>query len=264
MFKTPMFKRSAPLCFAIAIVSFVFHPASFAEAAEWGSLKGRFVVDGDAPDPPKLVVDKDPFCMQAKPTSDALVVADDGALANAVVYLRLERRAKIDTHPDYAAKLSEPVALDNHGCMFEPHITLIRVGQPLLIKNSDPTGHNTNIAFLAFNQTIPAGAETQIKVGKEGPLPTPVVCNIHPWMKGYVLAQPHPYMAASAEDGTFEITNMPAGKHEFQLWHESPGYLRDLKLQGGATDRRGRVTLAIPAGETLDLGDIKVPASILK
>ena len=27
-------------------------------------------------------------------------------------------------------------------------------------------------------------------------------------------------MAASGEDGSFEIKNVPAGKHEFQFWHE--------------------------------------------
>jgi hypothetical protein len=83
-------------------------------------------------------------------------------------------------------------------------------------------------------------------------------------MQGHLLVQEHPYMAASAEDGTFEIENVPAGEHEFQFWHEAPGYLRDLKLKGGATNRQGRIDLDIPANETLDLGDIKVPASMLK
>ena len=58
--------------------------------------------------------------------------------------------------------------------------------------------------------------------------------------------------------------NVPAGKHEFQLWHESPGYLKNVKFTGGATQRQGRAELTIPAGGTLDLGEIKVPASMLK
>jgi hypothetical protein len=48
------------------------------------------------------------------------------------------------------------------------------------------------------------------------------------------------------------------------LWHEASGYLKNLKFKGGATDRRGRAELTIAAGQTLDLGDIKVPASGLK
>lgn len=232
--------------------------------AEWGSLMGRFVVDGKPAEPPPLVVDsKDPFCFQIKPKTEALIVGADGGLANAIVYLRLPRRGEVDIHPDYEAQLNEPAVLDNNGCAFKPHVTLVRVGQPLVIKNSDPTGHNTNINVFRFNDTIPAESEKQIKVSQDGPLPTPVVCNIHPFMKGHLLSQKHPYMAASGDDGAFEIKNLPAGKHEFQLWHEAPGYLKDLKLKSGKTDRQGRIELTITAGETLDLGDVKVPARML-
>lgn len=233
--------------------------------AEWGSLKGRFVVDGKPAEPPPLVVDsKDPFCFQTKPKTEALVVGQNGGLANAIVYLRLPRRGKVEIHPDYEARINEPAVLDNNGCSFKPHVTLVRVGQPLVIKNSDPTGHNTNVNLFRFNEVIPAQSEKQIKVSQDGALPSPVVCNIHPFMKGQLLSQKHPYMAASGDDGTFEIKNLPAGKHEFQLWHEAPGYLKDLKLKGGKTNRQGRVELAIAAGQTLDLGDIKVPANMLK
>jgi hypothetical protein len=72
-----------------------------------------------------------------------------------------------------------------------------------------------------------------------------------------------PYMAASQADGTFEIKNVPAGKHEFEFWHEKPGRLKAVKFQGGATNRQGRAQLTVKDGETLDLGEIKIPASSL-
>ncbi len=238
-----------------------------ASAAEWGSLKGRFVVDGKAPEAPPLVVTKDAFCMKTKPENHSLVVGEDGGLANAVVFLRVPRRGKVEVHPDYEAQLSEPAVLDNEDCAFKPHITLVRAGQPFVIKNSDPTGHNTNarlVANGAFNVLIAEGQENKMTFSKAEPIPMPVNCNIHPFMEGHVLVQEHPYMAASAEDGTFEIKNIPAGEHEFQFWHEAPGYLKDLKVEGGKTNRQGRAEMKIPAGETLDLGDIQVPASMLK
>ena len=238
-----------------------------AGAAEWGSVKGRFVVDGTPPQPEPLVVTKDQFCIEKQPVNQSLVVGEGGGLANVVVYIRVPRRGKVEVHPDYQAQLSEPAVLDNDGCSFEPHITLVRVGQPFIIKNSDPVGHNTKASLVAngqFNVTIPAGQETKTPLNRAESIPLPVNCNIHPFMQGHILVQDHPYMAASSEDGTFEIANVPAGKHEFQLWHEAPGYLKDVKYQGGAADRRGRAELTIAAGQTLDLGDIKVPASMLK
>jgi hypothetical protein len=240
---------------------------SIAAAAEWGTVKGRFLIDGAAPKLAPLVVTKDQHCIDAKPVNETVVIGEDGGLANVVVYLRAPRGGKVEVHSDYEAKLSEPAVLDNNGCSFKPHISLVRVGQPFIIKNSDPVGHNTKASLVAngqFNVTIAAGQETKHPLSRTESIPLPVNCNIHPWMQAHVLVQDHPYMAASAEDGTFEIANVPSGKHEFQLWHEAAGYLKNVKYKGGAADRRGRAVLTIAAGQTLDLGDIKVPATSLK
>jgi hypothetical protein len=37
--------------------------------------------------------------------------------------------------------------------------------------------------------------------------------------------------------------------------------MKNMALKAGKTDRRGRSKLKITAGETLDLGEIKVPAA---
>lgn len=250
----------------LALVLAVGWMTSPVAATEWGSLKGRFVVEGMPPKLPALVVNKDQFCIDKKPINQLVAVDDKGDLANAVVYIFLGRRGKIDIHPDYDAQLSEPVVLNNDGCAFHPHVVLVRTGQTLDIKNSDPVGHNTKIdgSKNTFNQTIPDGATIPYVVQQTESLPAPVSCSIHTFMHGVLVVQDHPYMAASADDGTFEIKNIPAGEHEFQFWHEAPGYLKNLKFQGGSTDRRGRAKLTIPAGGTLDLGDIKVPASVLQ
>ncbi len=256
-------KKTIPalICSLLAILMIV--PTATAEG--WGSLKGRFVVSGTPPELTPLVVNKDQYCINKMPKNESVVIGKDHSLVNAVVYLRVPFGSKVAVNPEYEAELKKPVVLDNKGCAFEPHITLVRVGQELKIENSDPppVSHNTNISLLAFNPIVPPGTSAEVKVTKDSPLPSPVQCNIHTWMKGYLLAQPDPYMAVSGQDGTFEIKDIPAGTHEFQFWHEAPGYLRNLKIKGGTTDRRGRAKIAIVAGKTLDLGDITVPASML-
>jgi hypothetical protein len=202
--------------------------------------------------------------MDHKPANEKVVIGKGNSLVSAVVYAFVGRGAKIDIHPDYAAGLKQPATLDNHFCSFKPRVVTLRAGQPLEIKNSDPppVGHNTN-AINLFNETIAAGETKTKTISKAAPLPTPVKCGIHPFMQGYLLVQDHPYMAVSAEDGTFEIKNVPAGTHEFQFWHET-GYLSGVKTSGGATSNRGRVKLMVEPGKTLKLGDIKVPVSLLK
>src|SRR5438045_5040694 len=116
----------------------LFALAATAPAAEWGSFKGRFLIDGAAPTPPALLVNKDQYCIEHKPVNDSLVVGKDNSLVNVVVFLRPPLGKKVDVHPDYEAKLKEPAVLDNHFCTFVPHIFLARVGQPIVIKNSDP------------------------------------------------------------------------------------------------------------------------------
>lgn len=242
--------------------------APTASAAEWGSLKGRFVVDGDAPKPIPVKVTKDAdYCGKHDLVEETVVVGKNNALKNAVVYLRPGLGKKVEIHPDYEAKLKEPVILDNHFCRFEPHIVLIRLGQKLKIKNSDPdpVGHNTKIDLFGFNRTIGSKSEEEVSDNNDFVLPMPVNCSIHPWMSAHILSLKHPYMAASKDDGTFEIKDIPAGTNEFQFWHEAPGNLKNVKLySGGVTDPKGRAKLTIEAGKTLDLGDIKVPASMLK
>ncbi len=236
-----------------------------ASAAEWGSLKGRFLIDGTAQKPADLPVNKDQFCIDKKPANESLVVGKDNSLVNAVVFLRAPLGKKVDIHPDYDAKFKQPVVLDNHFCAFKPHILLARVGQEISIKTSDPpaVGHNTNIELFAFNQTVPANGIV-IKDTTAYPLPRPIACGIHPWMKAHILSLDHPYMVTSGEDGRFEIKNIPAGEHEFQFWQELAGNLKNTKLSSGTTDPKGRAKLKIEAGKTLDLGDIKVPARLLK
>jgi len=238
-----------------------------ADAQEWGTLKGRFVVDGKVPSPAPLNVTKEKLCEGHDLVNESLLVGEDGSLANVAVYVYLKSGKKISAiHPDYEAAASEKVVLDNEHCRFEPHVLLLRTSQTLEIKNSDTFGHNTNFAGFknkGFNKIVEAGNTQDAQLTKRETTPMPVSCNIHPWMKGHILIRDDPYMAITAEDGTFEIKNLPVGKHEFQFWHETAGRLKSVKYAGGKASSKGRAKIEIKPGDN-DLGEIKVKASMFK
>lgn len=255
----------------VAVAALTVGLSDQAGAADWGTLKGRFVYDGKPPEPPAINVDKDQaVCAKHKLLVEKLLVDSNGGLANALVYLREKNPA---VSPAYEASAHDVVTLDNKDCHFIPHVVLLRTSQILDIKNSDPIGHNTKADFInnpSFNNLIPADNDMKLvdKDGKpiltkEEGLPMPFSCSIHTWMSGVILIRSNPYMAHSVVDGSWEIRDLPAGKElDFQFWHEAAGNLKGVAFKGGAADTKGRAKIMIKPGVN-DLGDIKVPAKLL-
>lgn len=251
---------------AVAVVAIVAAGVS-AQAADWGTIKGKFVFKGDVK-PEKIVPNKDTeYCSKHELVDESVVIGDGGELANVFVYLNAGRGKKVDVHPDFKAS-AEPKVLDNHFCRFEPHAMTLWTADKLEIRNSDDgIGHNTNASMLfanpKFNEQVTGGAPIVKEFTKSESYPSKVACNVHPWMNAYVLIRDNPYMAVSAADGTFEIKNVPAGKHDFAFWHEAKGNLKDLKVGKEKADRKGQLEIEVPAGETVDLGVIEITPALL-
>jgi plastocyanin len=243
--------RLPSLLAALAIVA----ASAAARADEWGSIKGRFVYGGDAAAAGELKVDKDTeVCGKHKLLAEELVVGADKGISNVVVYVR-DKGVKVN--PALAAKA--PIVLDNKDCRFEPHVTFVQTGQELVIKNSDTVGHNSNVATVKnppANNLIPAGGEVKAKFASDEAIPAQITCNIHPWMKAWLLVRPNPCAAVSKADGTFEIPGVPVGEVELQFWHEKAGYIGEMTVGGKAEKAvKGRKKVAVAAAGT-DLGEI--------
>jgi plastocyanin len=228
----------------------------------WATVRGRFVLDAALPAPAPIEVTKDQEVCGVHPLFNESIVTKGNALANVVVFVRTP---KIPIHDDYKQSATATVTVDNKDCRFEPHVSHVRVGQTLLVHNSDSVAHNTNIAGKALqaNPLIPAKSENQFKV--EAPEQTPIglSCNIHPWMKGRVVVTSNPYCAISKDDGTFELKNLPAGELEFQIWQEAANNLdvSNPKLQKTGA---GRYKISLQPKDDVDLKDIVVPVAALK
>lgn len=226
----------------------------------WASLKGRFVFVGEPGQPKALVVDKDTeVCGKSSKLVDQSLRVDSSTkgLADVVVFVRNSNRVK---NPSADA----PLIFDQKNCEFLAPVFAARVGQAVEVRNSDPVGHNTNIDGTSFNQLIPAGQNTTYKPDGEMGVPKAVTCNIHPWMKAFVIFRKDGYVAVSSTDGSFAIPDLPAGEPlEFQVWHA-----RSTGSGGGVVLERpdlkwspkGRFQLTLQADEFKDLGTLEVPS----
>lgn len=246
--------RSKLQIVAIAVLAIGY--SSMASAADWGNLKGRFVLDGKAPPEEKVDTSKEPLCSKHPVINEALVVGKDGGIKDVVIYVSSK---KVKVHPDYEKTAKDKVVMDNKHCRFEPHILPLRLTQELELHNSDPFSHNSNMAPLGdspVNPLISEGGEFLHHFNRVQKLPVPVTCNIHGWMKGYIVVRDNPYVAVSDKDGNFELKDLPAGELEFLVWQEKAGY-----LSAKPDWKKGVFKMKIKAGDN-DLGDIKVPVAL--
>jgi len=253
---------------SLAAVAMFLAAAPAAQAAQWGSITGRFIYDGKSPAAVKVNVDKDTeVCGKHNLLDEGLTVGAGGEIKDAVIYLYTKNPA---VHPDYAKTAEAEVPLDNKNCRFEPHVVVLRTTQSLVLKNSDPVGHNSKVDAIInapINVLIPSNGAAPTKFPMQESLPMKVGCNIHPWMGAWVVVKDHPYAAVSDDKGKFEIKNLPAGTElEFVLWQEKSGYLKNAKFTGkasvAAADAKGRFKIKLKPGETVDLGDIKVSPAL--
>ncbi|HEY1064771.1 MAG TPA: hypothetical protein VGE52_01620 [Pirellulales bacterium] len=251
----------------VGVVAAIAAPRSECFAQQkWGSLKGQFVYDAaDAPKPDPLAIPGGvpAGCPNCKKTSDELLVdPDTKGVRNIVVYLMDEDGA---IHPSYNALIEQPAVLDNKDCRFEPHVLALWLKQPLRITNSDACGHNAACSPKKeepFNPLLQPKTDYVNRFAVPQTLPQPVSCAIHPWMKGYVLPRATPYVAVTNAQGEFEIADLPAGQHQFRVWHERAGYL--LADPAWIVGRnKGVATWTIEADKTTDAGVIKVDPKLL-
>lgn len=199
-----------------------------AGAAFGGSITGKIIYDDRVPPPGKgplapIKMDADPACAEKHggnpPDSGQLALGDGNTLGNVFVQIKNAPESS-DPAP------SEPVVVDQQGCMYHPRVVGVRVGQPLKFKNSDGILHNVHgrpSANREFNIGMPPTLKEQDQTFNKPEPAFGVKCDVHPWMQSYVAVMTHPYFAVTGEDGQFAISNVPAGTYTVEAWHEKLG-----------------------------------------
>jgi plastocyanin len=200
-----------------------------APSEETPSVVGRVRFVGARPVPEKLDLSGDAACAAMHPDGlfdESVLLGDTGGLANVVLSVELAGGVALPapqpvTTPTFAA------VLDQRRCRFVPHVLAVRVGDQVVIKNSDNLLHNVqaltvnNPPFNIGQPGLDRGYRTNAMRAAER---YRVRCSVHPWMNAWVNVFAHPYFAVTNPDGAYAIPGpLPDGRYTLTAWHEKFG-----------------------------------------
>lgn len=200
-----------------ALLSALLAGAAFGEGA---TIKGKISFKGTPPKTSgkKIKMDGTPECaaMHSKPVYHEWIVVDNnGGLRDVFVYIKSDLPDKEWPVPE------ENVLLDQKGCMYVPHVFGVMAGQGILIRNSDNTSHNVHALpklNAPFNDVQPRKDMKLVRTFKTPEMAVKIKCDVHSWMVSWAHVMDHPFFDTSAADGTYEIKDLPPGKHIIALW----------------------------------------------
>lgn len=217
--------------------------------AQWGTIKGKVIAEGNLEPLPALVKKDDKAAKdsavcaaEAVPNESKVIDKDTKGVANVVIWVAT-KPAKI--HPKLEKPAKAVVDFDQKGCRFKPHILLVRNDQKVNVLSDDGVAHNTHTwprankpdnFIVAPNDR--KGVEVK-NVNLKEKTPTKVTCDIHSFMEAYWVVLDHPYAAVTNEKGEFEIADLPVGEHEIKVWQEKIGWVvksQMVKVKEGANE----------------------------
>lgn len=234
-------------------------PPPQAGAAATGTIKGRLVWAGAGLPKAKVEVAKgdpkvkDAVCKANEIVSKEITVdpATKG-IADAIVYL-VKPTGDFGAAQKALLEKTPEVVIDQVNCEFVPYVSVVQKDQKLTFKSSDPVGHNVHLSPFnnpQINTMLPPNGSLVYAIKQEERRPTKLVCDIHPWMAGYVFILEHPFAAVTKADGSFEITGVPAGEQHLVVWHSRNGMVSEGGNKG--------VAVKVPAGGAVDAGVFKI------
>jgi len=135
-------------------------------------------------------------------------------LSSAVLYL--ETPASVTTA---ARPVTLEIAITDK--IYAPHVVVVPLGSTVRFPNHDPFNHNVFSVSEpnSFDLGLYGRGETKSYTFEHSGL-VRVYCNVHPRMVAYVLVMENRYYAQPANDGSFAIDNVPAGRYRLHVWHE--------------------------------------------
>jgi plastocyanin len=157
------------------------------------------------------------LCGKEKEAGD-LVLSSSNGIRNAVVSLQgVPANSKAQVSPAV-------VKMDQKQCVFVPRVVVVPAGGTVEFVNSDRLLHNVRGGGKEnppFNRAQPHARN--IAIVFKSPEILRVDCDLHSWMRGWIVVAEHPFYAVTNEEGEFVFENVPPGKYKLQAWQETLG-----------------------------------------
>jgi plastocyanin len=192
------------------------------DPASVGRIVARVTYQGEVPAAKPIVMSSAPQCAlgHQEPVYEQSLLVENGRVRNAIVWVEkgLEKYA-------FAAPQA-PLVIDQKGCIYEPHVAVAMVGQPVEFRNSDTEAHNVHgfpSSVSAWNFILSRKGATRTVTFDRPEVGIRVGCDIHPWMRGYLGITEHPHAAVTAADGSVTLEGVPSGELSISVWHETLG-----------------------------------------
>ena len=226
-------KSLAALVLSAWLLPTVTHPLQTPSGT--AVVRGLVKFVGPRPAPTHINMNADPSCAKLHPggvSSEEVLAAADGGLQNVIVFVSEGLGDRTFDSP------TQPVTMEQKGCMYAPHVVTLRANEELDIVNNDATTHNIHPVPAnnrEWNKAQPPGTRVDATFAREE-IAIPMKCNIHPWMRSYIAVFKHPFFAVTDQAGNFALKNLPPGDYTIEAWHEKLGKsAQKLSVGPGAT-----------------------------
>jgi plastocyanin len=132
----------------------------------------------------------------------------------------------------------KPLLVDTHriaqkGAAFSPHVLPVVAGTTVEWPNNDEIFHNvfSMSEVKSFDLDLYKGNPPDKRITFDKPGQVDVFCSIHANMHCVVLVLQNPYYAVADRNGSYSITNIPAGTYRFRAWHERlPAQIKEITV----------------------------------
>jgi len=191
------------------------------DVVDGGSIYGKVLLGSAKPRVKRIRISKDADTCGTGTRDLPLVQANGEALLDTVVYLE-----DISSGKAFSAA-AKKVTVNQLGCRFIPHLTVVENGGLMEVVNSDHVLHNIHAyestgdrlhSFLNASQPRRGNILTKTIDMRPGAT-IRLTCDAHDFMLGFVFVASNPYYAIVDGEGRFTLTDVPPGRYRLAVWH---------------------------------------------